>query len=487
MINTKLATLINPTTGQKEVVLSGSRQASQLFGEGFFLMGANERAIGYEGAPPTTPIAARPESQQSRSTSQLFGGLTPPPPVPEAPSQEGFGQFNTALMDVLKTYQGLNPASLQTRKNALLKAQFDRVSEITPEELRSLSPQEQSALRSADASAITPEIEGINEQITSYQGQIQNFGNVLSMASTVGENMRSQEIQEFQLKSDVESRNYQRQQDFQVGIQNQVFNMFSTFGPMALEGTSPEQIAQLEQVAGMPTGLISNGMAALQRAEEKAANNAEMEVLRQLAFSPEALESGQAPELFLKAFPELKSTWEAMSRVARERYDQERGLKAAQTASANRANQPSGDYEDEFTFSTSNINTLLGAGFLQTDIQNFETNIQNGNTVDDIVGATDLSDQQKNALYSTFGRDLTEEADTETENRQFLSADYFVNTYGETLKKAAQDAGYMKGGFLGIGDKVDVTKYAEETYMARVREMRNAGYKDREILKELQS
>lgn len=49
------ATMINPTTGEKRVVESGSSQASSLFGQGFFLMGADGKAVGAPAAAPTAP------------------------------------------------------------------------------------------------------------------------------------------------------------------------------------------------------------------------------------------------------------------------------------------------------------------------------------------------------------------------------------------------------------------------------------------------
>jgi hypothetical protein len=66
----KQATMINPTTGEKRVVVAGSSEASNLFGQGFFLMGADGKAVGYNPAVSTS----QPARAEEAPTPQIPGG-----------------------------------------------------------------------------------------------------------------------------------------------------------------------------------------------------------------------------------------------------------------------------------------------------------------------------------------------------------------------------------------------------------------------------
>ena len=73
--------------------------------------------------------------------------------------------FNTAIMAKLKSYQGLSSADLIKRQSAILKKMYQKQGQITPEENRVLSPQQQSAIRGGQVSALQPELEATKGQI----------------------------------------------------------------------------------------------------------------------------------------------------------------------------------------------------------------------------------------------------------------------------------------------------------------------------------
>jgi len=332
-------TFLDPKTGATRTVDVGSRDANTLFAQGWTSGGSNQQTVTMASTPGATGARTLGDIFSSASTSGIpTTGLTPPPVLAGPPKFAGIEKFNTKLMDLLTTYQGLNPATLMTRRNALLKAQYGKISEATPEELQTLSPAEQASIRTGKANALQPEVESIANQITSYQGAIQNFGNVLTMAQSIGDSMYTKALDEYRLGLDVADRNYQRQKDFQTGLQSQVFNLIGTFGYKAFEGTSPDQIKQLETLAGIPTGALSSGFKALKDADKKASKDKELETIKTLAFSEDTLAAGKLPAVFAKEFPGLIGLWQSMSTVARQRFQSEMATQAASRASS-RASQ----------------------------------------------------------------------------------------------------------------------------------------------------
>lgn len=143
------ATLIDPKTGQKRVVTSGSPEASQLMGQGFQLMtGANAPA-------PTPPKAVAPNTPQT-SNAFLETGKGPQPfQYPD------MGVFGTAMNEMRSKLTKNN--DLLTQKATILKQLYDRP--LSDEELKVLSPSQASAVRSGNRALIDMEVRLINDQV----------------------------------------------------------------------------------------------------------------------------------------------------------------------------------------------------------------------------------------------------------------------------------------------------------------------------------
>ena len=325
------ATLINPSTGEKRVVEGGSREATDLFGRGFQLMGSDGKPVPQGPRPPLAPSASTPTSTPpptSRAPETLFPGITNAPAA-KPPDFQGVQNFNTKLMDLLGQYQGLDSVGLLKYKNALLKSQYGKLDEITDEELRNFSPEQQRAIRESKGSALTGEIENVNEKLAAYEGKISRFGDILNVARGIGQDIFAQE-----------QTQYETQQSFQKGIQDQVFTLIGTFGSKAFDGIDEDGLNEIEQYAGLPLGTLGSGLKGLAEKERQA--DPELAAIREIAFRPETLEAGVAPRLFLENFPDLISTWEAMSNVARGRLDIEKRASEADIADALRGPVRSG-------------------------------------------------------------------------------------------------------------------------------------------------
>lgn len=70
-----------------------------------------------------------------------------------------------------------------------------------------------------------------------------------------------------------------------------------------------------------------------------------------------------------------------------------------------------------------------------------------------------------------------------TNTNRFLTKDYFRTAYGDKLAQAAKNAGFTRGGFLGIGVGQEGIEDFLNDLMSKVETYRAAGYTDEEILK----
>ena len=131
---------------------------------------------------------------------QLQGGpafdIARPGEAAEAVKTKPMQQFNLAMMDMLKQYQGLSSADLMKRKNALLKAKYGKMSEITPDELRTFSPVQQAAIRRGAVEAYQPEIEELGVKTREREEKMRGFGSAFETAQRIGENIAKLEAPE---------------------------------------------------------------------------------------------------------------------------------------------------------------------------------------------------------------------------------------------------------------------------------------------------
>lgn len=143
--------------------------------------------------------------------------------------------FSSALVGLLKKSQGVTPAKLIEQKNKLLKAKYGRQEQITPEEIRTLSPSQQSAIRSGDVQALTPDIEAIGTEITNRNLQLQRFDSTLNTVRQIGKDM-------------VALQDRQRSQALEA----------VSFAAAAGQSLSPDDIAYVSQITGHAPNIITS-------------------------------------------------------------------------------------------------------------------------------------------------------------------------------------------------------------------------------------
>lgn len=120
-------------------------------------------------------------------------------------------------------------------------------------------------------------------------------------------------------------------------------------------------------------------------------------------------------------------------------------------------------------FAQADIQKLAAAGLSSSDIASLQSDI-NAHGVD--AASQGLSPAQQTVLTNILSG---------SGGTQFLSTDFFKQRYGTGLDKAAKDAGFTKGGILGIGSSADSDAFLNNL-MSTVNQYRSAGYTDKEIL-----
>lgn len=115
-----------------------------------------------DSVPPPSSVppgpAEAPPASETGGTSPSGGAPTPPAPGSPQGSQSAFQLAFNQLMA-----QGKNMQGLQDQKNKLVQQLYDRP--LTPEELRTLSPQQQEAIRNGDKALLEFQILTLNDTI----------------------------------------------------------------------------------------------------------------------------------------------------------------------------------------------------------------------------------------------------------------------------------------------------------------------------------
>jgi len=111
------------------------------------------------------------------------------PGAPAAPAASGdpMDNFNLLLTGMLKGAQGVNTADYLKKKRELERASLGETSNMTDEDLRTLSPSQQAAIRSGKTSALRPEIDANAYELEKAQQNIDNFFRVHSEAQKLGQ------------------------------------------------------------------------------------------------------------------------------------------------------------------------------------------------------------------------------------------------------------------------------------------------------------
>ena len=136
------------------------------------------------------PEGQAPTGFQSQFEQAPAGSTTgPTDPLANVRSQEQnpITKFNLAILDMLTTAQksGGNLGLFQQQRK-LQRAAIGRTSEITPEELRVLSPGQQAAIRSGSVAALRPEIDAVAAEIKARDSRLQNFESILGQVQQLG-------------------------------------------------------------------------------------------------------------------------------------------------------------------------------------------------------------------------------------------------------------------------------------------------------------
>lgn len=134
--------------------------------------------------PTDSMIPFQPgQIQQAPQTPQESAQL----PQESAQSAGNYADtFNNVMLEILKKAQGVDNVELLKRKRALERASLDRASEITPEELRTLSPSQQSTIRSGNVRALSSEIDENAYLLSKAEAQIDNFYKAFEVTSKLG-------------------------------------------------------------------------------------------------------------------------------------------------------------------------------------------------------------------------------------------------------------------------------------------------------------
>lgn len=239
------ATLIDPRTGRRVAVETGSQQAQQLFGQGYVL----EQRPGVA-APATSPNDPRlssmsvtpPNISSGIRDLNLSGGSsltldqqtqpTQTASVPQGNTQSASQSFMTQLMSLLQQQQQLGTRQFQEQGFNAEEAQLKRINE-TPSNLIGANPSLQNQVRSASAGAIDPTIQGAQQSQKTFSEQIAGLGSAINQARAIGEWMQESERQ------------------VQQDARDLIFKL-----PSTVKGLPDEQKRELEKRAGLQKGLI---------------------------------------------------------------------------------------------------------------------------------------------------------------------------------------------------------------------------------------
>mgnify|MGYP001560576588 CR=1 FL=1 len=120
-------------------------------------------------------LPQQPAQQAQQTATRTFsgaGGTRVSPPQQEQQQQSNYQKvFDDTILAMMKAAQGAGDEDLQEKRNAIINARFNSSKQTTPEELRVLSPQAQSNLRSLDSAGLEEQLGGISAALKGRQAQ----------------------------------------------------------------------------------------------------------------------------------------------------------------------------------------------------------------------------------------------------------------------------------------------------------------------------
>jgi hypothetical protein len=137
------------------------------------------------------PSVVTPSPISSEVPISTPGGGSSNPSTPIIPTKtnqvDPMDAYNQLTLGLLKSAQGMNTADLLKKKRALERGSLERSSEITPEELRTLSPGQQESIRSGKVQALQPDIDANAYELEKANQSIDNFFKVFDQASKISQ------------------------------------------------------------------------------------------------------------------------------------------------------------------------------------------------------------------------------------------------------------------------------------------------------------
>ena len=134
---------------------------------------------------PAVPQVATAAAPLPRITTSSAA----PPPQQDTQASDPLTKFNLAILGMLEKAQGVDSQNDFSQQRALQRKAIDRTAAPTPEELKILSPAQQSALRTGSVEALEPEIDAVSAKIKASDQRLSNFEQMLGTIKDLGQDM----------------------------------------------------------------------------------------------------------------------------------------------------------------------------------------------------------------------------------------------------------------------------------------------------------
>lgn len=216
--------------------------------------------------PPTSGAIRDLQAQGGDSAAQLGATRTQSQQTGAAvPQGDAYSNFNGQLTQMLQRYQSLGTKRFAEQGLNAQQAQNDRISAPTPSNLIGADPSTQNSVRSNYAGALDPTIQQAGNAQQTFGEQIKSLGTSLDTARNL--------VKDYQAQDD------KKRDDARAVIKDAL----TMGGAGSLNGLAPDELKQLEKMAGYPSGYISGLTQTIKEREDqlKADHAAELLALKQ--------------------------------------------------------------------------------------------------------------------------------------------------------------------------------------------------------------
>lgn len=165
-----------------------------------------------------------------------------------------YQRFNDAVTNILLGMKGDGNLDLEQQRNALIRARFTTKSGPTPEELRVLTPEQQSALRGQAASGIEEQLGGVTSAISARDKERKFL-----MDSAISLLDRANEAAKL---------GYEMSKDEKAEARKSHEYMLTNFGSGYIEAMTPEERRNVESALGLGSGVLDKMGATLKEQKQ---------------------------------------------------------------------------------------------------------------------------------------------------------------------------------------------------------------------------